>query len=369
MATDGTNVGIGTASPGAKLDVYSETAIRSTRTSDITKYTEMYFGGIRNSATNSLYIIPGVGYGVDIGSNGTTGALVTDSSGNVGIGTASPVDKFEVNGAITSTSAMIAAKASSVSLSYESTPIARLIAFGANTSTNGALSVISSRSDGSNQLTWLHGDIAGNVGIGETDMSVSGANAKLAIDSGYLDFDSDYGIAWGGATGRPSVIGNKSTNTVTIQGNVSKPQNPAFLAYNSAVSDNVTGDVTGFTIDYAGEIFDQGADFNTSTYTFTAPVAGRYFLSAFALIGDIHTDTFEKVEFRIVTSNRNVYGTRGSGLYYDSSNYLRVQASGLVDMDAADTAHVLITISGGTKTADIHGSADGHTSFSGWLAN
>ena len=60
---------------------------------------------------------------------------------------------------------------------------------------------------------------------------------------------------------------------VTSAGYVQTPYNPAFSMY---VSSNVTGPSV---VAAGGTIFNDGGHFNTSSYQFTAPVAGRYFFS------------------------------------------------------------------------------------------
>jgi len=59
-------------------------------------------------------------------------------------------------------------------------------------------------------------DASGNVGLSTTDLSASGANAKLGVDSGFINVDDTYGLCWGGGTGRPNISGSKSAGTVTI---------------------------------------------------------------------------------------------------------------------------------------------------------
>ena len=141
----------------------------------------------------------------------------------------------------------------------------------------------------------------------------------------------------------------------------SLPQNtsqPAFLAYNSATDADVTGDGTNVTVDFDTEVFDQGEDFATDT--FTAPVTGKYhFDVAVYLLGLAASDIANVL---LITSNRN---------YANNFNYTAANQSGILsitaDMDAGDTASVSVIVTGGTKDVDIYGGATGFTSFSGFL--
>ncbi len=135
---------------------------------------------------------------------------------------------------------------------------------------------------------------------------------------------------------------------------------PAFLAYNSANDDNVTGDGTTVTIDFDTEIFDQ--DSNFSADTFTSPVTGKVHFDACLLLQQVASVNTCQID--IVTSNRTYkYGNTGTSFVGNMPMALSV----LADMDAGDTAFCQITVSGGTKIVDVYGASDQRTFFSGIL--
>jgi hypothetical protein len=83
-------------------------------------------------------------------------------------------------------------------------------------------------------------DASGNLGIGVTDMSVSGANAKFAV-SGAINLNDGNAIAWGGGTGRVSIIGNKSTGVMNLAASGGVIQTlPAGLGYGTGAGGTVT---------------------------------------------------------------------------------------------------------------------------------
>lgn len=164
-------------------------------------------------------------------------------------------------------------------------------------------------------------------------------------------------VTLGDAAGDAVVMNAKS---------ITKPNAPAFLAYNSASDTNQTGDGTAATVQFDTEIYDLGGDFASNT--FTAPVTGKYHLCGTLLVTSMlagHTSGYVNV----VTSNRSyrVVQANPQACKDAVSDIWCVNFSIDADMDAADTATVTVTISGSTKTNGFYGAAGPFTYFSGHL--
>jgi len=223
-----------------------------------------------------------------------------------------------------------------------------------------------------------------NEAINEAKMQISNAGSngqflsKQSGNTGGLTWASAGGdLSFGGDTfGADKTIGSndayalsfETNNAVGLKidnaGHVTKPLQPAFLAKSAAMNNLATA--TTHTVQFSSEIFDQNSDYDTSTYTFTAPVTGRYQLSCDLKIEDIDKDS-DYYSGAIVCSNRNIgiFNVKTPYIFNEDSNYHRWTTSCLVDMDANDTAYVTFRPQAGAAQTDINAN---ESLFAGFLA-
>jgi hypothetical protein len=148
--------------------------------------------------------------------------------------------------------------------------------------------------------------------------------------------------------------------SIDSTGAVTMPKQPAFMAKPAS---NQSNPASNTVIEFGTEIFDQNADFNTSTHTFTAPVTGRYLMCLSMRMDSVDAD-MNYCRFKIETSNRT-YDSNiiDPGVFNGDPTYWNFQTTVLADMDASDTAVIKWNYSGGTNQADT--STD--STFSGHL--
>lgn len=143
---------------------------------------------------------------------------------------------------------------------------------------------------------------------------------------------------------------------------------PKFLAVDTTGAINVTGNGEQPVVGFNSEIYDDGGNFASNT--FTAPITAKYtfnFGVNLATIGAAHTSGF----LILNTSNRDfVFDIQSPGATRDATNNLTLQGSTDCDMDAGDTAVVEVNVQNGTTTINIIGvlATIPTTWFSGRLA-
>lgn len=143
------------------------------------------------------------------------------------------------------------------------------------------------------------------------------------------------------------------------------PVKPAFHAYSSSTRNNVIGTAgTGaVTVEFDAEIFDTTSDFNTTTYTFTAPSNGTYLFGAKVRLEGI-TAAADNAILRIVTTQFTY-----TNLWIDTNDLpstLPLSVTTLAPMNESETATVTVEVQGeASDVVDIFGSQP-TTSFWGW---
>ena len=147
-------------------------------------------------------------------------------------------------------------------------------------------------------------------------------------------------------------------------GIVTKPLQPAFQVYKSSNDqNNIAADNSSVVVTWSAEAFDIGSNFASNT--FTAPVTGKYLLTAKLRISDPDSASQYYI-LKLVCSNGDSFDIFDSNEYSSDLDYLTLQVTIVQDMDANDTAQVQITQQGGTSQSDIIG-ARHYSNFSGHL--
>jgi cytoskeletal protein CcmA (bactofilin family) len=213
-------------------------------------------------------------------------------------------------------------------------------------------------------------DIDGAVDMAST-LAVAGVLTGASLDiSGDIDIDGTSNLDIVDIDGAVdmattlAVAGNVDFNgDLDVAGTVTMPSQPAFSAQTSAAITDVATDGSNNTVKFGTEIFDQNADFNTTTFTFTAPVTGKYQLNAnvYMLNSDAEC-TYIRVQ--INTSNRN-YSNIIDPEWSADRGEDTLNISVLADMDASDTAIVVVRQYEGTAQMDVPASIN--SNFSGYL--
>jgi hypothetical protein len=150
-------------------------------------------------------------------------------------------------------------------------------------------------------------------------------------------------------------------------GEITCPLQPSFLAYETNVVSNVTGDTTEYRIIYDTELFDVGSDYNLGTGQFTCPVTGKYFFNynlnisgiTAGMINGYITIVNGSTGIHYMVCNCNIYAMSILG-------NLQINTSLFLSCTAGDTIYPTVQINDGAKVVDI--SAGSHLNhFSGHL--
>lgn len=149
-----------------------------------------------------------------------------------------------------------------------------------------------------------------------------------------------------------SITGSGTTAVGQLEApsELTMPNQPAFLAHpTSTITNMATGQTDNLA--FATERFDQGSDYNNSTYTFTAPVTGKY--QANIIMYLIHLDSAVAFYEAIFATSNKVYYSIVDPDFGQDNTYFTHNINLLVDMDSGDTAFLSYNQSGGSVQTQI----------------
>jgi hypothetical protein len=205
--------------------------------------------------------------------------------------------------------------------------------------------------------------ISGTLGVTGLTTATGGitSGANIVSDTDSTDDLGTTSVRWAnvytdaiGDSGAPTALNASSMRAANIPSCLVTPVDGGIA--------NATGDGTVYTIVYGTEIFDQGADFSSTT--FTAPVTGRYQISGqvgVSNLGSSHTTAIVK----IITSNRT-YEQEFNPYAIQSGTIAVFPFSMIADLDASDTVTVTVQVSGGTKVVYVNNPSS--TAAKTWLS-
>ena len=192
-------------------------------------------------------------------------------------------------------------------------------------------------------------DTGASVDGNADELVIEGTRSGLSIlsannDFGYILFGDDGSnnigsIRYGhSANDLRIIVGGNEAMVIDATGAVTKPDQPAVLAISTAVQDDIATGIVKINLNT--EIYDQNSDFNTGTYTFTAPVTGKYMVSGCITMNDVDT-AFQWIYMLFTTSNRIYYiDLIDPRIEMSADGIHSWTGSALVDMDANDTLHL-----------------------------
>ena len=161
------------------------------------------------------------------------------------------------------------------------------------------------------------------------------------------------------------VTGGSMTERMRIDsdGNVTKPNNPAFYSYLSASAP--TGTSASTTVAFDSTMFNIGSHFNTGTSQFTAPVDGVYYFNLNVSLNGVNDSSYY-FGFYFQTSNEGLHAWMWIWENSKAHDYWADSMGRMFYMDAGDTCHVQLSGSGtGQFSAMRNGSSN--TAFMGYL--
>jgi hypothetical protein len=231
------------------------------------------------------------------------------------------------------------------------------------------------------------GDIAGNNYTGAESSNVCINNPGVTGDSHVIRIGNQGGTPGkqntcyvAGITGTnvngSTVIVDNSTGQIGVNGISNNSGQPAFLAYLSASTGDVTGDGTYVFVPFDTVLFDQGSNFNTGSNYYKCPVAGLYQYNATVILDPSVAGSNTVFYVQVVVNSAYGYYLAPSAPFTATSGVSNQCYSGsvLIQNSANDEVQIQVQVAGNaSKNIEIVGGAGGagagskNSTFSGYL--
>ena len=185
--------------------------------------------------------------------------------------------------------------------------------------------------------------------------SFNAVTNMVTLESGFTGRVQLNGMIPNGATG--STVNDDATSRDVPASDGNLPSftygTPFVSAFVSSQIPNVTGNSTEYQIVFDSEVADYFGNYNAATGNFTAPLTGKYMISAAVKINVANGVTTYVA--KISTSNREYFIYRGdTDNVRDGAGTFTISGTVIADMDRLDLARVRITVSGlGADTVDV----------------
>ena len=299
---------------------------------------------------------------------GGTERMIIDDSGNVGIATSSPSEKLTVSGKAQSSEFRASsgagakgydftASGSGAGLANMFCPAGYTLAFGTNSTERARITSGGTLLVGKTALDNTTAGIRLNAS-GQATMARNGSLLYLnrtTSNGDSIEFAKDNSSVGAiGVDGTSLTFDTNSNEALKIDsaGHVTTPLQSGFSVKFSSSSD-VDFTTTGYTtIPFNSERWDNNGDFDTSTYTFTAPVTGKYLFNFSLGLNSIDNSTTWFL-ISIQTSNHSYHQWIAPDDMFtggDLNGNFTMKTSAVADMDANDTCYARAYIYNGTAS-------------------
>ena len=197
-------------------------------------------------------------------------------------------------------------------------------------------------------------------GTDDASVVLNNLNTLAVTNNVTIGGDIDVTGSGAGAAGISSASTSGTAISIDSSNRVVMASQPSFLAQPASIQSNVgVTDGTSVVIALGTERYDVGGNFSSNT--FTAPVTGKYLLSATIYITSIDSAA-TYIQMVITTSNRFYFQLIDPDFGQDAA-YWSFNHATVADMDENDTAVIKFAQYQGTIQADIQV----ETTFSGIL--